>query len=182
MKVAFLRVLVPAAIVAVALVDLACGAKSPADPSASPSPVAQATPTPPPPPPPTPAPTPDPQGGLAAGPVASVKVTIHTVEISHGSQQFRDAQKDSSGRFVLYVGEWVVLDSTQRNAAGLICRWRHNPEYFWDNDDGMMDIRQSTEPFFFKFLVAKAGIAQVTSRIDGIESNDILFKAVPRPK
>jgi hypothetical protein len=45
-----------------------------------------------------------------------------------------------------------------------------------------MDVRASSEPFFFKFLVARPGFAQVTARIDNIESNDVKMRAIPRPR
>jgi hypothetical protein len=142
--------------------------------------MAQATPTPAPTPAPTPVPTPDPQSGLASGPVAQVKAYVKSVEVKRGSGQYRDPVKDQAGRFILYVGEWVILDSTQRNAAGQICRWKKNPRYSWDNFDGMMDIRESSEPFFFKFMVARPGYAVVSSMIDGVESNDLEMIAVVR--
>jgi hypothetical protein len=179
MKLAVLTVSPIAGVAALVLVFTSCGgSKDPAAPTASPSPVAQATPTPA--PAPTPAPTPDPFPDLAPGPVVSVKAYLKTVESSHGSQVFRSPAKDANDVFTLYVGEFVVIDSTQRNRAGQVCRWNRNPVYFWDNEDNMMDIRGSPEPFFFRFLVTKPGFAQVTSKIDGIESNDVKMRAVVR--
>jgi hypothetical protein len=170
-----------AGVAALVLVLTGCGgSKDPAAPTASPSPVAQAAP--PPAPAPTPVPAPDPFPDLAPGPVVSVKAYLKTVESTHGSQEFRNAVKDANDVFTLYVGEFVVIDSTQRNKAGQVCRWNRNPVYFWDNEDDMMDIRESNEPFFFRFLVANPGFAQVTSKIDGIESNDLKLRAIARPK
>jgi hypothetical protein len=74
-----------------------------------------------------------------------------------------------------------VIDSTQRNGAGQICRWIKPPVYSWDNDTGMMDIKGSTDPFFFKFEVAHTGYAEVTSVVDGIESNPVQMRAVLPP-
>jgi hypothetical protein len=166
-------------IAALSLAAWSCGgsADSPADPTPSPTPtpVAQSTPAP------APAPAPTPDDGLAGGPVSSVKAYIKTVESpERGSNQYRDPQKDADGTFVLYVGEYVVIDSTQRNADGQVCRWRHDPRYSWDNFDDMMDVRSSSEPFFFKFEVAQPGIAEVTSLIDGVESNAVKMRAVVR--
>jgi hypothetical protein len=176
-----LRIAPIAGVAALVLVVSSCGkSKDPAAPTASPSPAAQVTP--PPTPAPTPTPTPNPVSDLAPGPVASVKAYLKTVETSHGSQVFRSPAKNANEVFTLYVGEFVVIDSTQRNRTGQICRWNRNPVYFWDNFDDMMDIRDSSEPFFFKFLVSKPGVAQVTSKIDGIESNDVMMRAIPRPK
>jgi len=183
MRLTSLRIAPIAGVAALVLVVSSCGkSQDPAAPTASPSPVAQVTPPPTPTPPPAPAPTPDPFPGLAAGPVASVKAYLKSVESSHGSQQFRSPAKDANEVFTLYVGEFVTIDSTQRNRAGQVCRWNRNPVYFWDNFDDMMDVRDSPEPFFFRFLVTKPGFAQVTSKIDGIESNDVKMRAVVRPK
>jgi hypothetical protein len=184
MKLAASRMTPIAGIAVLFLVGSGCGksADDPAAPTASPSPVAQATPAPAPTPVPTPVPPPDPRSDLAPGPVVSVKAYLKTVESTHGSLVFRDAQKDKDDVFTLYVGEFVTIDSTQRNIAGQVCRWNRTPVYFWDNDDDMMDMRDSDQPFFFRFLVAKPGFAQVTSKIDGIESNDVKMRAIPRPK
>jgi len=181
MRLALLRIAPIAGVAALVLVVSSCGkSQDPAAPTASPSPVAQATP--PPTLPPAPAPTPDPFPDLAPGPVASVKAYLKSVESPHGSQAFRSPQKDANEVFTLYVGEFVTIDSTQRNRTGQICRWNRNPVYFWDNFDDMMDIRDSTSPFFFRFMVSKPGVAQVTSKIDGIESNDLKMRAIVRPK
>jgi hypothetical protein len=143
----------------------------------SPSPVA-AQPTPTPTPAPTPTPTPNPLG-LAAGPVASVKAYVKTIESpTRGSGNFRNVQKNDKDEFVLYVGEYVVLDSTQRNAAGQICAWRKDPYYSWDNFDDMMTLKGSSDPFFFKFEVARPGYAEVVSVVDGVESNVVKVRGV----
>jgi hypothetical protein len=171
-----------AGVAALSMAVLSCGgqaADAPTTPNASPTPVAQATPTPPP-PPPTPAPTPDPSG-LAPGPVASVKAYLKTVESpARGSQQYREVQKDADGIFVLYVGEYVVIDSTPRNEAGQTCKWKHDPVYSWDNEDDMMDVKSSSDPFFFKFEAAGPGYAEVTSKIDKAESNEVKMRAIVR--
>jgi hypothetical protein len=182
MKLAVFRATRIAAILALSLAGSSCGKSSndPAAPSASPSPVAQATPAPT--PAPTPVPTADPRSGLAPGPVVSVKAYLKSVETSHGSLQFREAQKDKDDVFTLYVGEFVTIDSTQRNAAGQVCRWNRDPVYYWDNDDSMMDMRDSDQPFFFRFRVDRPGFAQVTSKVDGVFSNDVKMRAVQRPK
>jgi len=110
-----------------------------------------------------------------------VKAYLKTVESSKGSREYRDVTQDSEGLWIVYVGEYVVIDSTQRNGAGQICRWVKPPLYSWDNDTGMMDIKGSTDPFFFKFEVARTGAAEVSSVVDGIESTPVRMRAVLRP-
>jgi hypothetical protein len=166
-------------VVALALGAVSCGGGSsaPSGPSATPTPIAQPTPTPV----PSPTPTPDPFADLPAGPVTQVKAYLKTVESSKGSREYRNVERDSEGLWILYVGEYVVIDSTQRNGAGQICRWIKDPVYSYDNDRDMMDVKGSSEPFFFKFEVARTGYAEVTSLIDGIESNPVQMRAVLRP-
>jgi hypothetical protein len=139
-----------------------------------------AQPTPAPTPVPTPTPVPNPLG-LASGPVASVKVGVKQVESpSRGSGVFRPVEKNNKDEFVLYVDEFVVLDATQRNAAGQICVWKKSPYYSWDNFDEMMDIRVSDDPFFFKFKVDRPGYAEAVAVIDGMESPPIKLRAIER--
>ena len=163
------------AVLCVGFVGCGGGSKSPAGPTATPTPVAQVTPTP------IPSPTPDPFADLPAGPVTQVKAYLKTLESSKGSREYREAARDSEGLWIVYVGEYVVIDSTQRNGAGQICRWLKPPVYSWDNDGGMMDIKGSTDPFFFKFEVAHTGAAEVSSVVDGIESNPVQMRAVLPP-
>jgi hypothetical protein len=138
-----------------------------------------------PPPPAQPTPTPsagvDPRAGWAEGPVTQVKAYLKTIESSKGSRDYRPALQDEDGNWIVYVGEFVVVDSTQRNGAGLICKWIKDPVYSWDNEEGMMDIKGSSEPFFFKFEVAKKGYAEVSSVIDEIESNPVKIRALGHP-
>jgi len=168
-------------VAALALTAWSCGGKAQDDPtgptaSPTPTPAPAATPTPA----PAPTPTPDPLG-LAPGPVASVKAYLKTVESpTRGSNTYREVAKDADGVFILYVGEYVVIDSTQRNGDGQVCRWKHDPRYSWDNFDDMMDVKSSSDPFFFKFEAARPGYAEVTSLIDGVESNEVKMRAVVR--
>lgn len=163
------------AVMLVGSVGCGGGSSSPAAPTATPTPVAQPTPTP------IPSPTPDPFADLPPGPVTQVKAYLKTLESSKGSRVYREAARDSEGVWIVYVGEFIVIDSTQRNGAGEICRWIKPPVYSWDNDGGMMDIKGSTDPFFLKFEVAHTGAAEVSSVIDGIESNPLQLRAVLRP-
>jgi hypothetical protein len=163
------------AVLCLSAVSCGGGSSNPSAPDPTPTPIAQPTPTP------IPSPTPDPFADLPAGPVTQVKAYLKTIESSKGSREYRDAARDSEGVWILYVGEFVVIDSTQRNGAGQICRWVKPPVYSWDNDDEMMDIKGSTDPFFFKFEVARTGFAEVSSVVDGIESTPVPMRAVLRP-
>ena len=151
--------------------------------STTPNPVATPTPVPTAAPTPTPTPTPavDPRTGWAVGPVTQVKAYLKTIESEKNSRQYREGTQDSQGNWIVYIGEYVVVDSTQRNGAGQICQWIGDPEYDFDDNDRMMDISGSSEPFFFKFHVDRAGVATVWSAIDGIKSNILSIKGVKKP-
>jgi hypothetical protein len=61
----------------------------------------------------------------------------------------RDAEQDAQGRFVVFDGERVDFDSTQKNAAGDICAWS------------------------LKLTMQGTGNFSVRSRIDGVDSNTL---------
>jgi hypothetical protein len=109
-----------------------------------------------------------------------VKAYLKTIETSKNSREYRPAVQDADGYWIVYVGEYVVIDSTQRNGAGDICQWIEDPIYDYENPENMMDVTGSDKPFFFKFHVFKPGTAEVWSAIDGIKSNILKIKAVRR--
>lgn len=149
----------------------ACGGSDPAPsgPSATPSAAPSAAPTPR----PAPTPTPDPRIGLPPGPVARFTIKVRTVD--NGS---RDAEPDAQGRFLVFVGERVDFDSTQKNAAGDICAWNSSPTWFVNDRDmpadstsGIVTRRGSSQPFLLKLTMEGTGTFSVRSRIDGVDSN-----------
>lgn len=151
----------------------ACGGSDPAPsgPSANPSAAPTAAPTPR----PAPTPTPDPRLGLPPGPVARFTIKVRTVD--NGA---RDAVADAQGRFLVYVGERVDFDSTQKNAAGDICSWEGNPVWFVNDRDlpadstsGIVTRRGSSQPFLLKLTMEGTGTFNVRSRIDGVDSNTL---------
>ena len=127
---------------------------------------------------PAPSAVPDPRDGWAPGPVTQVKAYLKTIETSKGNRDYRPGEQDADGFWILYVGEYVVIDSTQRNGAGQICRWIDDPVYDYRNSENIMDVTGSSEPFFLKFNVDRPGTAEVWSTIDGIQSNVLKLKAV----
>jgi hypothetical protein len=154
-----------------ALAMAACGGGDPAPtaPNNPANPPAAASPTPR----PAPTPTPDPRLGLPAGPVVRFTIKVRTVD--NGT---RDAEPDAQGRFVVFVGERVDFDSTQKNAAGDICSWNSNPTWFVNDRDipedtssGIVRRRGSSQPFLLKLTMEGTGSFSVRSRIDGVDSN-----------
>jgi hypothetical protein len=160
-------------LVAVSAVALAaCGGggdSTPSAPNPAGPPTAAATPSPR----PSPTPTPDPRLGLPAGPVARFTIKVRTAD--NGT---RDPEQDAQGRFVVFVGERVDFDSTQKNAAGDICRWTDNPTWLVDDRDipeetssGIVFRRGSSQPFLLKLTMEGTGSFPVRARIDGVDSN-----------
>ena len=68
---------------------------------------------------PSPAATPDPRAGLAPGPVTRYTIKVRSIDM--GGKVYRDPVQDSAGRWVVYPDEFVVFDSTQKNAGGEPC-------------------------------------------------------------
>ena len=141
----------------------------------TPAPTATATPRP------APTPTPDPRAGLPEGPVDRFSIKVRTV--NNGE---RDAEQDGQGRFIVFVGERVDLDSTQKNAGGQICRWTSDPVWLVNGQDipsetsnGAVYRRGSSQPFLLKTTMERTGTFQVTARIDGVDSNALDFKINP---
>ena len=158
-----------AAALALSLTSCGGGGGAPGAPNNPAGPPASATPTPR----PAPTPTPDPRLGLPPGPVARFTIKVRTVD--NGT---RDAVPDAQGRFVVFVGERVDFDSTQKNAAGDICAWNDNPTWFINDRDlaeesstGVVLRRGSSQPFLLKLTMQGTGSFTVRSRIDGVDSN-----------
>jgi hypothetical protein len=110
---------------------------------------------------------------LPAGPVVRFTIKVRTVD--NGT---RDAEQDAQGRFVVFVGERVDFDSTQKNAAGDICTWTSYPAWFVNDRDipedtstGIVFRRGSSQPFLLKLTMEGTGSFTVRSRIDGVDSN-----------
>jgi hypothetical protein len=161
-----------AVVVVSCLAVAACGGGSSSAPNPVPSQGA-GTPSPR----PTPAPTPDPRIGLAAGPVIRYTIKVRTVD--NGA---RDAESDSQGRFVVFPGERVDFDSTQKNASNEICRWETNPRWFIDganvpeeSSSGAVYRRGSSQPFLLKLTVERRGTFSVQAEIDGVRSNVLVM-------
>ena len=133
---------------------------------------------------PSPVPTPDPRIGLAPGPVTRYTIKVRTV--NNGE---RDAEPDSSGRFIVHPGERVDFDSTQKNAGGEICQWVNNPEWTINGGNCPMETvcaggvvlrRGSSQPFLLKTTIETTGLFSVQASIDGVISNVLEMRSIPK--
>jgi hypothetical protein len=129
---------------------------------------------------PSPGATPDPRAGLSPGPVT--RYTIKVRSIDTGGKVYRDPFQDSAGRWVVYPGEFVVFDSTQKNAGGEICVWINNPAWEPNDPTGVLVLRPGqNEPFLLRTDVDHKGEMSLTATVDGVTSNVLEISAVGRP-
>ena len=92
---------------------------------------------------------PDPRAGLPAGPVA--RFTIKVRSIDQGNFNYRDPFQDSVGRWVVYPDEFLVFDSTQKNAGGELCTWVNNPTWSLQDPTGVLELRPGqNNPFLLR--------------------------------
>ena len=121
----------------------------------------------------SPSPTPsgggDPRAGLPPGPVTQAKVAIRSID--QGGFDYRDPQQDSAGNWIVYPGEFVVFDLSQRNGAGEKCAWIKDPEWHVDDEAGAVEPKGSSQPFLLRVNIAHKGYFEVSATIDGVESN-----------
>jgi hypothetical protein len=63
----------------------------------------------------------DPRDNLAPGPI--VRYTIKVRSIDLGGFDYRDPFQNADGQWVVHPNEFIVFDSTQKNANGELCKW-----------------------------------------------------------
>jgi hypothetical protein len=122
---------------------------------------------------------PDPRAGLPAGPITRFTVKVRSIDVD---KKYRDPFQDSAGRWVVYPGEFVVFDSTQKNAGGELCTWVNDPTWNLEDSNGVLELRDGqNNPFLLRTDVKKKGEMSLTATIDGVTSNVLEISAVGRP-
>jgi hypothetical protein len=139
------------------------GASNPTPPVTTPSPVALPSPSP------LPSSAPDPRDGLPAGPVTQAHIGIRSIDT--GGFNYRDPKQDADGNWIVHPGEFVVFDLTQRNGAGEKCQWIKDPEWFVNDEAGVISLRGSSNLFLLRVDVLKKGFVEIEATIDGIDTN-----------
>jgi hypothetical protein len=116
---------------------------------------------------------------LPDGPVASVFIKVRSIDT--GNKNYRDPFQDRDGNWILYNGEFVVFDATQKNGNGQECKWINNPKWTVDDPGYVFVIKGSTQPFLMRVDVTKdEGTVQLHANIDGVESNVLDVKVVKK--
>jgi hypothetical protein len=154
---------------------LSCGGGgSPTQPTPTPTPAPIATPTPAPTPAPIPTPTPTPSPDffdtLAPGPVARYNFKLHSVRKPDGTELEEPFPQDNQDRYRVGPGDFIVFDSTQKNAAGEECQWINPPIWTVDDPRNVMDRRGSSNPLLLRVDIVRTGEFTVTASLDGIQA------------
>jgi hypothetical protein len=171
----FTRSSLPVA-VACALLWSCGGGGSPTQPTATPTPAPVPTPTPAATPTPapeaTPTPTPPPSyfDNLAPGPVARYNIKLHSVRQPNGTELEEPFPQDSDGNYRVNPGDFIVFDSTQKNAQGQECQWINDPVWKVDDPNNVMDRRGSSNAFLLRLDINRTGKFTVTASLDGIDA------------
>jgi len=164
--------------VACALLSSCGGGSSPTQttPTPTPAPIATPTPaaTPAPAPTPTPTPLPDYYDTLAPGPVARYNFKLHSVRKPDGTELEEPFPQDNQGRYRVGPGDFIVFDSTQKNAAGEECQWLNDPVWKVDDPNRVMDRRGSSNPMLLRVDIIRTGSFTVTASLDGIQAPQAL--------
>jgi hypothetical protein len=154
------------------------GGGSPTQPTPTPTPAPVATPTPAPTanPVPTPAPTPTPDyfDTLAPGPVVRYNIKLHSVRKPDGTELEEPFPQDSQDRYRVAPGDFIVFDSTQKNAEGKECQWLNDPVWTVDDPSNAMDRRPSSNPFLLRVDILRTGSFTVTASLDGVKAPQTL--------
>jgi hypothetical protein len=164
--------------VACALLSSCGGGGSPTQPTPTPTPAPIATPTPAPTPNPVPTPTPTPSPDyydtLAPGPVTRYNIKLHSVRKSDGTELEEPFPQDSEGRYRVNPGDFIVFDSTQKNAEGNECQWISDPVWKVVDEARVMDRRPSSNPFLLRVDIIRTGRFEVTASVDGVQAPQLL--------
>ena len=80
------------------------------------------------------------------------------------------------------VDEFVVLDSTQKNGSGELCRVEnYPPTWSIEQTVGVLVPREGqNNPFLLRLDIGKKGVATVKAKVDGVESNELVLISQPR--
>jgi hypothetical protein len=121
------------------------------------------------------APAGNPTANLAPGPVVRYTIKVRSIDVEGGGgQNFRDPYQNDQGQWVVHPDEFVVLDSTQKNASGELCRVENYPPSWSIDEEGQRVLVPrvgQNNPFLLRLDVRKKGLARVGAVVDGVESN-----------
>jgi hypothetical protein len=76
-----------------------------------------------------------------------------------------------NGVYILYAGEGLVVDSTQKNANNRICEWQNNPVWTIVDDTCSITFGGEDNAFLLNIRLHEPGTFTTQAVVDGVESN-----------
>jgi len=154
-----------------------CGGGSSSTP-AGPTPTTTLAPAPTPTPTPEPTPDPNPTLELPAGPVTSYEVKLWKINRGDDSYEVQASDADEEGQFWVRTDDFIVFDSTQKNATGNPCQVEsYPPTWHIDDPSGALELRGSSNEFLLRADVVAFGVVRISVTVDGITSNEVAIWA-----
>lgn len=119
---------------------------------------------------------------LAGGPVVTYRFKLKAIRrdgaFIEGPPEGSDFQRDSQGRIIVRVGDFLTFDSTQKNGSGQICQWDDDPRWSVSNRSVFSErteaSRQTTAcNFLLRGDVVRTGEFTVDASLDGINGETV---------
>jgi hypothetical protein len=105
--------------------------------------------------------------------VTRYNIKLHSVHRADGTDLEEPFPADAEGYRVI-PGDFIVFDSTQKNAEGEVCQWVNDPEWNVEDPNRAVDRRPSSNPFLLRLDIVRTGKFIVTASVDGIRAPQVL--------
>jgi hypothetical protein len=106
--------------------------------------------------------------------VARYNIKLHSVRQPNGTELEEPFPQDSQGRYRVNPGDFIVFDSTQKNADGEECQWLNDPVWKVEDPANAVDRKPSSNPFLLRVDIVRTGQFIVTASLDGIDAPQTL--------
>jgi hypothetical protein len=116
------------------------------------------------------------------GPVATVVTKVFIVRKSQGGEA-RDGNGGQnpyydpvSNNDVVFLGEFFIIDTTPKNAAGQKCQTQGNPQWVVNHGGRFEPLGNNgigSNPFQYRANARQKGVVSIFTFIDGVQSNTI---------
>jgi hypothetical protein len=106
-----------------------------------------------------------------------VRYTAKVMHVIRADGRIRRDAFQENGRWIVYRGESVLLDSTQKNVQNQICRWQGEPDWTLQDYSCAYERLEIDNPFLLWVRARRVGLLKVWGRIDGVRSNDVWIES-----
>ena len=113
--------------------------------------------------------------------MARYNIKLHSVRKPDGTELEEPFPQDSQDRYRVSPGDFIVFDSTQKNADGKECQWINDPVWTVDDPSNAMDRRAGSNPFLLRIDIKRTGQFTVTASLDGIKAPQTLVISSKNP-